>query len=586
MRHLCASLLALALALPLAAQSAPTYTRHALTIPMRDGVALHAVALVPDTVGTPLPIILIRTPFDADREFGSTTLPRALSELGKDGYIFVVQDIRGRGASQGSFVTMRPMAGPGGTDESTDSWDTIDWLVKHVTPNNGRVGVLGLSYRGWLAGVAGITPHPALKAISPQAPMADAWMGDDFFHQGAFRQTMGVLYAGFIEGSGVSLPEGNDYDLYLKYPTLDSLAVAAGVATLPSWVGFRTHPAYDQYWKERALQNALTRTRVPTLIVGGWWDEEDLLGAQLLYRTLSRGNGAAFTHLVMGPWSHTTIMRSLGDSLGPIPLGGATATYFRAQIERPWFAYHLHGKGDGRFPRAWLFETGANRWRTADRWPIRPAETKKLYLGAGGSLSFSAPAATGADCDAYVSDPTSPVPSAARIGQANWLLDDQRFLSGRPDVVTWHSDPLSDDLTISGDVAARIFASTTGTDADWVVKLIDEFPGSSEAPGYQLMVNADIFRGRYWRNFERATPIPRDSVIRYSIDLHQQLYRFRKGHRLMVQVQSSWFPMYDRNPQRFVPNIFAARAEDYQSARQCIWRNSRYPSHITFSVVR
>jgi putative CocE/NonD family hydrolase len=576
-------LLAALTSLPLVAQPSPTYERRPLTIPMRDGAALHAVALIPNGAPAPLPIILIRTPFGADREFGGVTPPRFLNELAKDGYIFVVQDIRGRGRSQGSFVTMRPMAAPGGTDESTDAWDTVDWLVKHL-PNNGRVGVLGLSYRGWLAGMAGISPHPALKAISPQAPMVDVWMGDDFFHQGAFRQMMGVLYSGYIEGDGVTLPEGPEYETWLRFPTLDSLARGAGVDTLPSWGAFRSHPDYDDHWRTRALQNALTRSRVPTLIVGGFWDDEDLLGAQLLYRTLSRGEGGSLTHLVMGPWSHTSIVRGAGDSLGPIALGSRTAEYFHARIERPWFAHHLHGRGEGRFPRAWVYETGANAWRTPEQWPMGSAAPRKLYLQADGKLAFAPPTASGVACDPYASDPASPVPNAPKDGQANWLLDDQRFLTGRPDVVTWRSDPIAADLTITGDVEARLFASTSGTDADWVVKLIDEFPDSAGAPGYLLMVNADILRGRYWKGFDRATPIPADSVIGYTIDLHQQQYRFRKGHRLVVQVQSSWSPMYDRNPQRFVPNIFAAQADDYRSARHCVWRSARYPSHLTFSV--
>ena len=291
-------------------------------------------------------------------------------------------------------MTLRPLAdrrNPRAIDESTDAYDTIDWLVAHLPRNSGKVGVLGYSYRGWLAAMAAIHPHPALKAVCPQAPVADVWLGDDFFHQGAFRPTQGVLYAGYIEGDGVSLPEGDPYEVYRRYPTLDSLAAAAGVAALPSWKSFREHPAYDEYWRARALQRALTHATVPTLVVGGWWDEEDILGAQLLYRTLERTDSARQNRLVLGPWSHGAWVRSTGDSLGPIALGSSTSVYYRARIERPWFAYYLHGTGDGRFPEAWLYETGADRWRTADAWPGPSRAPTRLYLHTDGKLAFIPP---------------------------------------------------------------------------------------------------------------------------------------------------------------------------------------------------
>ena len=574
------------------AQDIAAFDRREITIPMRDGVLLHAVVLAPAGATALLPILLVRTPFGTAREVPTARLPPAYEELAKDGYIFVFQDIRGRGGSGGTFVTLRPLADrrePRAIDESTDAYDTVEWLVAHLPRNSGQVGVLGHSYRGWLAAMAAIRPHPALKAVSPQAPVADVWLGDDFFHQGAFRPTQAVLYSGYIEGDGVALPEGDPYQVYRRYPTLDSLAAAAGVAALPASNGVREHPSYDEYWRARALQRALTHATVPTLIVGGWWDEEDILGAQLLYRTLERTDSARQNRLVLGPWSHGAWVRSTGDSLGPIALGSRTSVYYRTRIERPWFAYYLHGTGDGRFPEAWLYETGADRWRTADAWPGPSPAPKRLYLHADGRLAFAPPTGPAA-CDAYVSDPATPVPNAPPDGgAANWLLEDQRFLAGRSDVRTWRSEPLAADLTIAGDVAARIFASTAGTDADWVVKLIDVFPdsaaGNGHLAGYQLMVSADILRGRYWRGFDRPAPLVANRVHAFTVDMHQQLYRFRKGHRLMVQVQSTWFPMYDRNPQRYVPNIFGARGGDYQAARHCIWRSARYPSHLTFGTL-
>lgn len=595
------------------AQGTVEYERHELEIPMRDGVRLFAVALIPKGATAPLPILLIRTPFSAGREFRSAALPASLRELGEDGYIFVAEDIRGRFGSQGSFVSLRPQRDPRdprGVDESTDAWDTVDWLVRELPNNSGKVGVLGVSYRGWLAALAGVGAHPAVKAISPQGLVADAWLGDDFFHQGAFRQTQGVAYAAYVEGTnGLSIPDYDQFDFYRRHLTLDTLAKATGIASLPSWVGFRAHPSYDAYWQARALQNVYSKPEVPTLVVGGWWDEEDLLGPQLMYRTLERSDTKQQNFLVMGPWSHGSWSRPGGDSLGIVRLGGNSADYFRASIQRPWFAHYLHGTGDGRFPEAQVFETGANEWRRFDAWPPKNAIPRRLYLRENGWLAFDPPPASTASSgivsstagdsmhskafDAFISDPAHPVPYIPRPdngdGWSTWLVRDQRFVDNRPDVLTWTSEPLEQDLTIAGDVVAHLFASTTGTDADWVVKLIDVYPDSvadrPEMGAYQLIVNADILRGRYWKGFSRATPIPANTVTPFVIDLHGQLYRFRKGHRLMVQVQSTWFPLYDRNPQRFVPNVFQAKAEDFRAQVHRVWHTARHPSHLRIAVM-
>jgi putative CocE/NonD family hydrolase len=576
------------------AQQPAEYERRELTIPVRDGVTLSAIALIPGARTAPLPIILIRTPFGADRELRSTQLPPMLKELGEDGYIFVAGDIRGRGKSQGEFVTMRAQndpRSPKGTNESTDAYDTIDWLVKNIPNNNGRVGVIGLSYRGWLAALAAVGAHPAVKAIVPQAPVADVWMGDDFLHQGAFRQTQGVLYSAFIEGKGIEFPVYDQYTFYSHIPTLDSLARATGVSALPLWSAIRDHPAYDSYWQSRALQNVLTKAEVPMLFVGGFWDEEDILGAQLMYRSLEKSDTNGTNHVVLGPWFHNGMLAAASDSLGPIDLGSKTALYFRNQIQRPWLAYHLHGTGDGKFPEAWVFETGANRWHTYKSWPPTNARARNIYLRSNGKLSFSAPSSAEA-ADAFISDPKFPVPYMPRPDDgsgAHWMQLDQRFVDGRPDVLTWQSDPLTEDITIAGDVIAHLFASTTGSDADWVVKLIDAYPDTvSETPelgGYQLIVNADVMRGRYWKSFSAPSPIPANTVTPFVVDMHQQLYRFKKGHRLVVQIQSTWFPLYDRNPQTFVPNIFQAAVQDFRAQTHRVWHTKMYPSHITVSVI-
>jgi len=576
----------------------PTFERQALSIPMRDGVELHAVALVPTRAREPLPILLIRTPFGADREFGSVELPARYRELAEDGYIFVTEDIRGRFGSGGTFVSMRPLHDPrdsAETDESTDAWDTIDWLVAHLPRNNGKVGVLGISYRGWLAAMAGINPHPALRAVSPQGPMTDTWLGDDFFQQGAFRQTQGVAYAGFIELEKDSVPGGADpYAFYLGVGTLDSVARLAGVTEAPSWTGFRSHPAYDAYWRARALQEAVKSAEVPTLLVAGWWDQEDILAPELLYRPLAQHDSLGHVRLVVGPWFHGGWARGPGDSIGAIPLGGSTAQFFRDSIQRPWLARQLHGESGMEFPRTWAFETGANTWRTFQAWPPTEARPTTLYLGSGGRLTLDPPDGKGAGYHQFASDPAKPVPYVSQPeredGWPTWLVEDQRFLGGRPDVVSWVSAPLAADLTIAGDVVAHLFASTTGTDADWVVKLIDVYPdslpGEPRLAGYQLMVSGGILRGRYWRGFDRAAPIPANTVTPFVVDLHQQLYRFRRGHRVMVQVQSSWFPLYDRNPQVFLPNIFDAKPGDFHAQEHRVWHTSEYPSRVTVGEIR
>jgi len=574
--------------------------RHALSIAMRDGAKLNAVVVAPKVPAKPLPIMLVRTPYGVSGNLRAGPMSAAYAELAKDGYLFVFEDARGTGKSEGKFVMNGalhdPKTDPKGIDEATDTYDTIDWLVKNLPNNSGRVGVMGVSYPGWLAGIAAVNPHPALKAVSPQAPMTDTWMGDDFFHQGAFRQSFGVEYATAMEWprttpSPLAVNRYDRYDWYLQFLTLKELGEKNGIDKLPSWTGFKTHPAWDEYWQAKAMQRALPEPTVPVLNVGGYWDQEDVLGPQLEYRTLEKADKKGWSHIVLGPWYHGGWSGSECESFGPMKFGMDVGLYYRANIERPWFANYLHGNGDAKFAEAYMFEVGGNRWRTFDAWPPKEAKAARFYLDANGKLSFDAPTSTGAE--SYVSDPQHPIPYIARPVDGTrwrqWLVEDQRFVQNRPDVLSWESAPLTADVTIAGDVAAHLYASTTGTDADWVVKLIDVYPdsmpGDPKLGGYELMVAADIMRGRYYKSFSKPQPIPANTVTPFTVDMHEQVYRFLKGHRIMVQVQSTWFPLYDRNPQTYVPNIFEAKASDFKAQTHTVHHGPKAPSHIAVTLL-
>jgi len=573
--------------------------RRELSIPARDGVALFAVAVSPKTSAKPLPIMLVRTPYGVSGHLKAGPIGTEYKELAEDGYIFVFQDCRGRNKSEGKFVmngALHDPKDPKGTDEATDTYDTIEWLVKNIPANSGKVGVMGISYPGWLAGMAGVNPHPALKAISPQAPMTDTWLGDDFFHQGAFRQSFGVEYAGGMElqkaGFARVVQDRYDrYDWYLKFATLKELGEKSGVWNIPSWVGFREHPAWDAYWQAKAMQKVLTDPSIPVLNVGGFWDQEDILGPEEAYRTLEKKDAKNWNSIVLGPWYHGGWAGGQTTSHGPMRFGSDPGLHFRQKIERPWFAHWLHETGDGKFAEANMFEAGGNRWRTFDAWPPKEAKPAKIYLREKGGLSFDPPATAGSE--SYVSDPARPVPYLARPVDGSkwrtWLVEDQRFVQNRPDVLSWETAPLESDVVIAGDVTAHLFASTTGTDADWVVKLIDVYPDTvAEDPklgGYELMVAGDILRGRYYRSFSEPRAIPANTTTAFTVDLHQQVYRIKKGHRIMVQVQSTWFPLYDRNPQTYVPNIFEAKASDFGPQTHRVYHSPAAPSHIAVGVL-
>jgi putative CocE/NonD family hydrolase len=605
--HCRRSLLAFTLlATPLAAQapadSVPGFDGRMAMITMRDGTALHTYVYRPAGHTEPLPFLMLRTPYGIA---GSPAryFRAYLKELAEDGYIFVFQDIRGRYGSEGQFVMNRPLD-PRGVDESTDTYDTVEWLLHNVNGNNGRVGVLGISYPGWLAAMAGIHPHPAVKAISPQAPMTDTWMGDDFFHQGAFRLSYGFEYSTDLElskdqSAPVPIDRYDTYDWYLAQGSLAALTTRLA-GRVPTWTNFTRHPGYDAFWRARALPTYLTQLTVPTLTVGGWWDQEDFYGALRTYEALEQHDTARINFLVMGPWNHGGWGRMAGDSLGRISFVEKTGATFRAEIQAPWFAYWLKDRGARPHDEARLFVAGRNRWQTFDRWPpASGAKRWRFYLGEHGTLDAAPPhAATG--FDSYVSDPAHPVPYRTRPIQLTydprgsdwytWLVEDQRFVHNRPDVLSYETGPLTADLTIAGPVTARLFASTTGQDADWVVKLIDVYPDSvpelsPRMGGYQLMVASDIMRGRYRNSWSAPAPLAPNRVTAFTVDLHQQAYTFLKGHRVMVQVQSTWFPAYDRNPQRWVPNIFEARPGDFRAATQKVFRTAKYPSHVEVLVL-
>jgi len=564
-------------------------------IAMRDGARLRTFIVAPKAATAALPILLVRTPYGAGGP--ARNYPGPYRFLAADGYVFVFQDIRGRNGSEGQYLMNRPLrADSTGVDEATDTYDTIEWLVRNVPNTNGRVGGLGISYPGWLATMQGLSGHPALRAVSPQAPMTDTWMGDDFFHNGAFRMSYGVEYTYGMEVDNFNVGVHDMYDWYRRLGPLSNVPRLLG-RSWPSWDGFVAHPSYDAYWQSRATQRHIRATPVAVLTVGGWYDQEDIFGPPATYEAFERSDARDVNRIVMGPWNHGG-WYGPGTALGQVEFGDSTGVWFRREVEAPFFACYLKDRGPLTLPEALVFEGGSNRWRRFDAWPPREARPRNLYLHAGGRLSFDPPTTTAAAYDEYVSDPAHPVPYRLRPVQVTysrgsdwgiWQAMDQRFVEGRPDVLVWVTEPLGEDVVIAGDLSARLFASTTGSDADWVVKLIDVYPdtvpGAARMGGYQLMVAGEILRGRYRSSFERPEPIPANRVLEYTVRIPPQAYRFGRGHRIMVQVQSTWFPLYDRNPQTYVPSIFAALAEDYRAQTHRIWRTARSPSHVVLPVL-
>lgn len=598
------------------------YVSRDVMIPMRDGVKLHTIILIPKSIRH-AGILLTRTPYDAKALTTHTMsghlgpmlqgYDNAADIIVEDGYIRVVQDVRGKYGSEGDYVMNRPLHGPLNptpVDDATDTWDTIDWLVKNTPESNGKVGILGISYDGFEPLMALFNPHPALKVSVPMNPMVDGWMGDDWFHHGAFRQqNLAYIYEQTASRDNSIkwwTSYHDEYDLFLHHGSAGALADAYGMRQLGFWNKLLTHPAYDSFWSEQAVDKLLARQplKVPVMLVHSLWDQEDIYGALAVYRAIKPKDGSGnMVRLVMGPWHHGQEIDE-GSSLGAIRFGSDTAKYFREKILRPYLAQYLKdGAPKADVAPVSAYQTGSNQWQRLDRWPLACADgcatkSRALYLQAGHKLGFTAPAA-GAEYDEYVSDPARPVPFRARpiqpIGYGDgqtwsqWLVDDQREASGRTDVITYVSDVLTAPLTISGAPEVNLVASTSGTDSDWVVKLIDVYPDQvAEQPemgGYQLAVAMDIFRGRYREGFTEARPIAANQPLPYRFVLPAANHVFLPGHRIMVQVQSSWFPLYDRNPQTFVPNILLAKPADYVEATQRVYHTPTQASFIALPVV-
>jgi len=597
------------------------YVRRVVMIPMRDGVRLHTVILVPKGAKG-APILLTRTPYDADAQtnqaasahLGPTLsgYDNATDVIVEGGYIRVVQDVRGKYGSEGDYVMTRPLHGPLNptpVDHSTDTYDTIDWLVKNVPESNGRVGILGISYDGFLPLMALVNPHSALKVAVPMNPMVDGWMGDDWFHNGAFReQNMPYVYEQEATRDNKVKWWTNhfdDYDLFMEAGSAGELGRRHGLEQVGFWRKILEHPSYDAFWQQQAMDKILAAQplKVPVMFVHSLWDQEDIYGAPALYKALKPKDSANDkVFLVMGPWHHGQEIED-ASALGALKFGSDTGLYFRREILAPFLAQYLKdGAPKSDVAPVNAYETGTNTWRRLNAWPsgcasgcsIKPmalnlATPGKLYLTpAPGPGAGEASSGGGRQYEEYVSDPAKPVPFRARpsqpVGYSNgltwpqWLVDDQREASGRPDVLVFTSDPLTAPLKISGQPVANLLASTSGTDSDWVVKVIDVYPdevaGQPPMGGYELMVSADIFRGRYRESLETPKPIAADKPLLYRFNLPTANHVFLPGHRIMVQVQSSWFPLYDRNPQTFVPNIFWAKPEDYRKATQRVYHTS------------
>ncbi len=587
--------------------SAQEYVRSEAMIPMRDGVKLHAVIFRPagsEAAGEPLPFVMQRTPYGV-KGYTAEGIAKNKPELAASGYIFVNEDIRGRYESEGTFVMTRPVIAHKSktdVDETTDTRDTIDWLLKNVPRNSGKVGVLGVSYPGFLAIMAGIDAHPAVKAISPQAPMTDVWMGDDFFHNGAFRETYGFDYVQQLEGQKTDVrvdTKDDTYDFFLKNGNFAGAAESAKMSDLPTAKLFLTQPSYTKFWQDIAVERRLNKVEVPTLEVGGYFDQEDMWGPQAEYAALEPHDAKHEVFLALGPWNHGG-WGGPGKSLGVVEFGEPTGEEYRKTIEAPFFEKYLKGKPGFDLKDTASFRTGVNQWERYESWPPKAGfKPARLYLEADKQLSFTAP--TGAYdtvAAAYVADPTDPIPYRNRPIQPTygtgskwrtWLVEDQRFVSGRKDLANFETPTLDHDLTVTGDVMADLFAATTGTDGDLVVKLIDVYPDDAPASssgvsmaGYQLMIVDEIFRERYVKSFETPAALKPGEVTEFKYSLHGADHTFLKGHKIMVEVQSSWFPLYDRNPQTFVPNIMNAPAEAYKAQTVSVYGSPKYPSHLEF----
>lgn len=606
----------------LAAQSPPVtevYEKTEVMIPARDGVKLYTEIYAPRNQAGDLPIIFLRTPYRVSDTKGAFTryFNSTFRELAKDRYIFAAQDARGRHGSEGKFEWNRPVRhrkDPKAIDASTDAYDSIEWLTQNVARNNGRVGMLGVSYPGWYVTMALVDPHPALRAASPQASPSDYFIGDDFFHFGAFRLGPSAELPYLFDfdpklNARFPFDQVDTYEFFLDLGPLSNMNKRYLKGVSPTWDNFMAHATYDDYWKAGGTLPHLDEVRVPTLNVVGWWDAENLGGALDIYDKLEPLDDKKLNRIVVGPWSHGQWSRGPATNLGAYEFGSDTVAFYQRGVEAPFFAHYLKDEGEMKLPEALMFQTGANVWKEYETWPPQKnTREQRLYFHKGFRLGFDAPVGSRSDDGfaSYVSDPAKPVPYSKRpimgfwtgmagskdprFGRAGklWKVEDQRFVSDRPDVLSFVTEPLTEDVEITGKIAAHLFASTSGTDCDWVVKLIDvypeKYPAKPEMGGYQLMIADDVLRGKFHKGFEKPVPLKSGEVEEFEIDLRTRNHLFRKGHRIMVQVQSSWFPLVDRNPQTFV-DIPNAKSSDFRKAEQRVYFTEGRASHIRLPVI-
>lgn len=588
-----------------------SYTKYEYEIEVRDGAKLFTAVYAPKDEGKTYPIILLRTPYSV----GPYGVDRYRSSLGpsekfaREGYIFAYQDVRGRYMSEGTWIEMTPHIvdknSPKDIDESTDTYDTVDWLVKNIPNNNGNVGMWGISYPGFYAAAGMIDSHRALKVVSPQAPVADLYLGDDCYHNGAFFLAANFgFFTSFVEHKAPAPPKPSlrfdyktkdAYDFYLNMGPLSQANEKYFHGENPYWDDMIKHDTYDDYWKARGLTPHLKKVSKAVITVGGWYDAEDPIGPLLVYNSIEENNKGVSNHLVMGPWDHGGWRGNDGDRLGNVRFNAKTSKYYNEEILYPFFDYHLNGEGDGKFPKAWIFETGTNQWRTYDTWPPKTAEARSLYLHEDGKLSFDPPTTKG--FDHYTSDPAKPVPFIDHVAKGvprSYIVGDQRFASKRPDVLVYQSDILTEDISIVGPITPNLFVSTSGTDSDFVVKLIDVYPNDypplednpSGVPmgGYQQLVKGEPIRAKFRNSLEVPEPMIPGQITHLTFDTPDISHVFRRGHRIMVQIQSSWFPLVDRNPQTFVI-IPEAKEDDFQRAEQRLYRGGEHATSIDVLVV-
>lgn len=592
------------------------YTKYEHRIPMRDGIKLFTRIYVPKDEAHSWPILLTRTPY-ALKPYGSdnysefTNAPTgSFATFARDKFILVTQDVRGRYGSEGKYDHVRPFnphKGPKESDESSDAYDTIDWLVKNVANNNGKVGMFGISYPGFYTSMGMIDSHPALKAASPQAPVTDWFIGDDLHHNGAFflSQNFGFMFSfaqrredilhEAVEPFNFRTPDG--YDFFLRMGPLANSDTVLMKGRSPEWTEFLQHSTYDDYWKARNIRPHLKNVHCAVMTVGGWYDAEDLFGAVETYRSTEKQNSGIANMLVMGPWAHGDWGSKDGEKLGVIDFHSKTGEYYRQKIELPFFRHYLKGDTNYTPSEAQVFETGTDRWRRFDAWPPKNTVALTIYLHAGSALDFTAPTDSSEAFDQYISDPAKPVPFTTEINTGypkSYPLEDQRFAAQRPDVLVYQTEPLEEDITFVGQIQVKLHVSTTGSDSDWILKVIDVYPGDYPDPspntnhvkmgGYQQLVRGDVFRGKFRNSFEKPEPFKPGEVSDVHFVMPDVLHCFRRGHRIMIQVQSSWFPLVDRNPQTFV-DISTAKTEDFQIATQRVYRSAAATSSITVQVL-